>query len=219
MENNFEIQVKKELTAVEGLLQKIDALVIASPVDAGIANDYLKDAKSKAKEIETTRVHFVKPINDQVKVINDWFRKPLDGLAEIERKLKAKIMDYDNRQRAIVAAEEARLRELARKEEEKQRLALEKKAEKAEAKGNIEKAEELRETAAAVQVIAPVLAAPKSTMSYRTDYIFEITDKALVPDKYKIVDETLVGKIVRAEKELCNIPGIKVITRQVAISR
>ena len=216
---NFEIQAQKELSAVQGLLQKIDALAIKTQEDAGIANDYLKNAKAKAKEIEATRVSFVKPFNDQVKFINDWFRKPMDGLAEIEKKLKAKIMDYDNEVRRKLAKEEAKLRAEAAERERKEREKLEARAAKAEEKGKTEKAEELRQQAEEVYVPAPVLAAPKSTMSYRTDYDFEVVDKALVPEDYKIVDEVMLRRVVKAQKELCKIPGIKIITKQVPISR
>lgn len=216
---NFEIQAQKELSEVQGLLQKIDTLVIKTQEDAGIANDYLKNAKAKAKEIEATRVSFVKPFNDQVKFINDWFRKPMDCLAVIEQKLKEKIMSYDNEVRRKVAEEEARLRAEAAERERKERDKLEKRADKAEASGKVERAAELRQQAETTVIQAPVLAAPKSTMSYRTDYDFEVVDKALVPEDYKIVDEVMLRKVVKAQKELCKIPGIKIVTKQVPISR
>jgi hypothetical protein len=217
--NNYEIVAQKELGKAEGILAQARSQQIETANDAGTANELVKIIKAKAKEIETTRVNFVKPLNNHVAMINGWFNKPLAVLASAEKTLKDGIRAYDIMQQQIAAEAQAKLRAQAAKEEEAKRAKLEVRADKAEASGKDEKAEELREQAAAVHVDVPVIAAPKPTMSYRTDYDFEVVDKATIPEQYKLVDEVTIRRIVKAEKESCKIPGIRVVTKQTSISR
>ena len=219
MENNFEIIAQKELSQAEIILQKAEAQQIKTQEDAEAGNDLLKDIKNKSKEIEGLRTSFVKPLNDTVGLINSWFKKPLAVLADAEKKLKSGIMAYDNEVRRQIEEQQAKLQAEAAERERKEREKLEARADKAEASGKTGKADELRQQAEEVTIQAPVLAAPKSTISYRTDYDFEVVDKALIPEKYKLIDETTIRKVVRAEKEACEIPGIKIVKRQVAISK
>ena len=90
-------------------------------------------------------------------------------------------------------------------------------AQKSEAKADrvesaaAEKSESLQ--AQASQVVAPVVqrAAPKvSGLTFTEVAKFEVIDKALLPEEYKLADETRIGKVVRALKTEARIPGVRV---------
>ena len=64
---------------------------------------------------------------------------------------------------------------------------------------------------------APQVAAPTTNINYREDWDFEVTDKALVPDKYKLVDMVTIRKVVKAEKKMCEIAGIRVFSKKTPV--
>lgn len=216
MANDLELKAQAERTAAEQFLATAQATAITNAQQNEAAGAYLKEIKAKAKEIEAVRVSFVKPLNDQVKVINDWFKRPLDILSQAEAAVKRVMLAWDQAERKRVAEEEARLREEARKREEAERAKLEKRASKAEASGKEEKAEELRQQAAMVSVPAPVLAPPPraSGVQVRKSWDFEITDPALVPREYLEINEVKIRKVVLALKGDTSIPGIRVFEKE-----
>lgn len=134
--------------------------------------------------------------------------KYLNPLTQAQKDVKKLMSDYDAEQERIRLAEEARLRELARKEEEERKL---QEAIQAELEGDTETAEKIIQE----EVVAPPVVVPKSTPKmaggpvYRTMWKFEVTDEKAVPDEYKMIDEQKIGKIVTALKDKTNIPGIR----------
>ncbi len=107
------------------------------------------------------------------------------------------------------AAAAARAVEAAR-EASKAALRADAKADRVESAA-AEKSESLQ--AEAAQVVAPVVqrAAPKVTgLTFTEVAKFEVTDKALLPEEYKLADEVRIGKVVRALKTEARIPGVRV---------
>lgn len=96
-------------------------------------------------------------------------------------------------------------------------LLAQEEADAAEARAN-EQAEAARQSIrnmAAIEV-APAIVAPKVTGSASktfTVYDFEVEDESLIPKPYWILDRTSLLRDVRASKEECRIPGIKVTKR------
>jgi hypothetical protein len=149
-----QVAVRQALTERE----KAQALTVIDADTLGLAGEYdkaLREADKKAEE-------YFKPIKksfDDGKAIVLAKEKEVRGpIAEAREILRKKMSAYLTEQENKRREEEARLRreaeEAARKEQER----LMKLAEKAEAKGNAEKAEELAEQAAEVYV-APVAVA------------------------------------------------------------
>ena len=145
------------------------------------------------------------------------------------------MLAYDNEQERIRVAEQNRLAEIARKEQEAEtaRLVAEQKkaydaAEKlrkaAEKKGDEEAAERAREAAAAAAQTAkeikadaamapvPVVVVEKTAPSVtrRTVAKFEIVDASKIPRQYLKPDEVAIGGVVRSLKMNAQIPGVRV---------
>jgi hypothetical protein len=49
------------------------------------------------------------------------------------------------------------------------------------------------------------------TSGSTTTWTFEITDPAVIPDHYKMIDAKKIGRDVKAAKGKITIPGVKVI--------
>lgn len=140
--------------------------------------------------------------------------KYLNPLTQAQKDVKKLMSDYDAEQERIRLAEEARLRELARKEEEERKL---QEAIQAELEGNHEAAEKIIQEPVQVAPVVVPKATPKMVGGpvYQTRWKFEITDAEKVPREYLMIDEQKIGKIVTALKDKTNIPGIRAFSTRV----
>jgi hypothetical protein len=153
---------------------------VESAESYGLAAEELQSIKARANKLEEQRTGITGPMNKALKAINDLFRGPSDLLAEAERILKTKMLDYSREQERIAAEAQRRAEEVAaaerrRAEEaaaaqaaEAQRLAQE--AAEAAAAGNaaaaeaatagMQRAQAEAQAAAttAAMVVAPVVA-------------------------------------------------------------
>jgi len=84
------------------LIQQDVAVFVAQNENVAITNDVELNAaveveiaaKKRIKRIEDLRVAFVKPLNDQVKMINDTFKKEAQPLINLEFKIKSARRTY-----------------------------------------------------------------------------------------------------------------------------
>lgn len=185
---------------------------ITSAPEYQSASDVLKTIKAKARELDEREKAITRPINESLKAIRDLFRAPKDLLARAEAAFKGGMLTYQRaeEQKRIEAQRVAE--DLARKERER----LAELARKAEERGATEKAQAFAERAAVI--VAPVveIAAPKiAGVATRKDYTFEIVDAALIPAMYLVPDEQKIRKAVRALGPDANIPGVRVIEREI----
>lgn len=136
-----------------------------------------------------------------------------------------KALVYANQQLSVYEAEQERIAKLKQAEidaENKRKTDEEKLqlAELAEKAGDKQLAAEILD---APDEAPPVIVAkdvPKvAGLSYREDWKFEVVHADLIPDEYWIIDEKKIGGVVRALKQTCNIPGIRVYSIKVPIGR
>lgn len=206
------IDVKPETQAIikqsESLAAQLQSFKITNQDEYTTAGEYLKSVKSATKQLEELRVSMTKPLDESKKRIMDFFRKPLDILAQAESTLKKGVLTYQQEQERKRREEEARLAEIQRKEAEK----LAKKAEKAEAKGNTEKAEELRQQAQETQMITPTVAnkvEKVAGISTKKIWRFKIVDTNKIPRQYLIPNEKMLGQVAQATKGTLKIEGVE----------
>lgn len=225
-----EITIPAEAVALsneaETMLSVAQGFLIRNQDEYGGAVIQLKAVKAKAKELEESRVSMTKPLDTSKKTIMDFFRKPLQFLTDAETSIKRAMLTFDNEQARIRREQEAKAQEAARKEQDRLDKLAEKKAEKAEAKGNTEKAEEIRASVPVVPV--PIMAAaPKvQGISTRTTWGGKVTDKmALIkavaagqaPASLLDVNMPALNQMARALKGEMNFPGVEAVaTQQIA---
>lgn len=145
------------------------------------ATELLKVTKGKIKLLDQERTLAVKPMNDQVREINNWFKKPLDKLKSIETSLKTMLGEYQIRQRQ---EQERLLAEAAAKETshaEAQLLVLE-----------------------AAKKTAPAVAG----VSVREVWKWDLLDEKKVPHEFYSIDPSKIEAAVKAGAR--EIPGVRI---------
>lgn len=187
------------------------------------AIELLKSIKSRAKEHTELRFSMTKPIDESKKRIMDLFRPTLDSLERAESYLKQICMTFQTDQERLRLEEEMRLQEAARKEEEKKRKQLEVRAIKAEEKGDVIKAEQLKDAAESLFIPVPQIESnmPKQNgFSIRSVWKWRVTNETKIPKQFFILNEKEIDRIAKAGIiSVMNIPGIEFFEEKIAAVR
>jgi hypothetical protein len=218
-EDGPEDTAKTEALAVAN---RADSLIVRNQEDLSTANDILLKIKVSIDyfaglyDPQISRAH---ALHKSLLADKQKFTGPLERAAGI---IKPKIASYlyEEDQKRLTAE---RARQLA---EEKVAREAEKAADKAheliengkegKVAAVVEKAAEKIESIKAAIPVIP--AKPVADFSVRETWDFEVTDAALIPRKYLVIDTVTIGKVVRAMKDQTDIPGIRAFpTRSVAV--
>lgn len=218
MINDISQEARELATQAENMLTEYQGYAIETVDQYSASAETLKAIKAKRSALDEERKKMTRPLDDTKRRIMDFFKAPLDYLDKAEAVIKKAILGFEQDQEKKRVEEEKRLKDLADKEAERQRKLLEKKAEKAEEKGDAGKADELRQQA--TEVIAPVARVesfvPKvAGMSTSTVWKYRITDEKLIPREYLVVNETMIGQVARATKGTLAIPGVEIYAEEI----
>jgi hypothetical protein len=162
------------------------------------ATEDLTGVSILSKEIEAKQKEWLAPLKEHEKAIKDAFALLLEPLKATEKTLKGKILAHRQEQERI-RAEQERINQL--------RIEA--------AKAEMELKGELAESINLVEVI------PKIPTTVRTDWgsssttkiwKFEVIDFVLLPDRFKMENATLIGKVVRAGER--SIPGVRIYSEE-----
>ena len=171
-----------------------------------------KAIKDAAKKLDTRRKEHTAPLDVEKKAIIALFQRPLDMLGASETTIGGKLMAYDREQQRIRDEEQRRINEMLREKAEAEKAAAEKAALAAIKAGNDGLAERIVATIAVINPVEMVLEAPKPQaqgVHYRELWSCEIVDPALVPNEFKIVDESKLKRYAVAMKEQAAVPGVR----------
>jgi len=207
--NEIEV-IEKESNEI---IVKAQNIVIADQEQYENAAGFLKLIKGMQKKVGDSFNSIIEKAHQAHKEAIAKRDEHLNPLVKAEKELKVSMANYVSKKEEEARAEQKRLQDLADAEAEKQRKALEKKIEKAEASGNTEKVEALQEKKENIQpivapVIAPKIETPKG-VSYRDKYTAEVIDFALLPNEYKIANQSMLDKVAQSTKGSIPIPGVK----------
>jgi len=205
-----EIKITREMESIQttalNVFESAKQVIIKDQESYDFQGNRLREIKTKWSQIEEKRKELIKPSQLAVKQLNDFFGGPLNNLKSAENLIKQALKKYIDEKKKERFLEERRLREQAEKEAAK----LEKKADKQEAKGNIEKAKETRLDAMAIPV--PVVASKIEKVkgvSFKEIWKFEIIDEIKLPRKYLLPDLKTLGELARSSKGKISIPGVR----------
>jgi hypothetical protein len=189
--------ITKAVADAGELERQIDALEVTDAPTAGKVTEWLSVVAATAKSVEDRRSALVKPLNDEVKSINDLVR-PLTAALD---KLKSKGKD---KQLAWHRAEEERVRR-EHAEAERIRKENERKAFEAQAAAAAQSSQTGKPVEVVPVVVAPVPQVVEASRGVKTDYgstsvrkvwKFEVIDSALVPRRFLAVDESAIRRAV-----------------------
>jgi tetratricopeptide (TPR) repeat protein len=190
--------------------EQAKAIMIKSNEDYVRAGEILLVIKDLRKEIDSFFDPICKKAFEAHKEAVAQKKRADAPLVEAEGIIKPRIGAYLAEQEKIRQAEETRLREVARKEEEDRRLldaiAAEQAGEKEEA------AAILDEKPQVAPIIVPKSVPKVSGVSTQELWDFEITNESLIPRQYLTPDIKAIGKVVDGLKSKTNIPGVRVFS-------
>lgn len=191
---------------VTSLVEKYATLKVvdeSSQIEATVAH---AEIHGYLKQIEAEKLIVTKPARNWVEDINSRVLNLITPLKKLRDTLLAELQTYRDSVRAAQAKEQARLNRLA-----------EKRLERAEAAGRPNPLPE---------AIAPLVTGPpksienvESTTSFRVDWKAEVIDASLLPREYLMPDETKINAVVRASKGSIQIPGVRVFSVEVPVTR
>ena len=209
-------------------LGSITEITISNDAEYEATLEVCKTVKQRYNSLEAERKKLVKPLNDEIKEINNEFKVVTSKLDSFEKTSKQAASVYFNKQEQLRIEQQKKLEaeaaEQRRKAEEKARIEAEKVA-KYEAEGRQKLADEARarEEAAqakAVQTVAPVIETKKpSGASFRkvwkireenTD-IKKAVEYCAANEQFKgflIIDYKKLEKLCNATKGMVKVPGV-----------
>ena len=209
MENREQTQeiARQEETKAQEFLTLANAAEVTNQVQNEAGAAFLKTIKGFFATNETARKNLVTPLNNHVKWINGQFKPSNDVALRAEAVIKKKLADYELKRRQIAAQEEARLRDAADKQRQKDLDA----ATKLEAAGKHQQAEAKREKAEMAPTPAVMEAPPIKGLSFSEEITIEIVDSKLVPFEYWLIDRAKVLAYAKATNGEIEIPGVRIL--------
>ncbi|MCX7800101.1 MAG: hypothetical protein N2109_07135 [Fimbriimonadales bacterium] len=202
----------RDLAELAGQLAvRVRSLVIGDVPAYQGALAALQELRAVMRRIEEQRKEVTRPLLDEKRRLDSWYRAPEQALKSAEEALVEALTRF----RAECAAQAEMV--AIRAERERQR-ALEK-ADEWEAKGQPQRAAHWRAKAGALA--APVAATLPTVpgVSWRTSWKWELLDAAAVPREWLTVDAAKVDEAVRAMGEVAAaaIPGIRVWAEELPV--
>ena len=171
------------------------ALVITDMDNIKSATNDLSIISGLKKAIEEKRKEYTQPINEHLKAVNEAFKSFTEPLNRTDQITRHKILDYRNEQERI-RQEQERINKL-KAEAALAELAL---------KGEVEELPE------------PIEVTPEQPTRYRAEmgttsmmdvWKYEVTDFALLPDEYKVVDSSMLTAVARKHHDQKQVAGVR----------
>ena len=166
-----------------GLVDTANELVVDNEDSAQDANELLVFVANGKRKLEEQRVFLVKPLNNHVKDINAKFKEWVRPLDEAWSVVQRKMLDFQREQEAI------RVEALRLEQERVERLA--------EVPEGL--LDDLIDNLPDLPVVAPRFTKGKQgSTAVRKTWTFEVTSELLLPRKYLMADEGVIGLAVAA---------------------
>lgn len=190
----------EQATEAAEMVQAASFLAISTREESLDVSEMLKDVQSKWRLIDEERQISVRPLNEEVKRINDWFRPALDGLKDVRAKLEKAIATFVLSQR---------------REEERLRLEAQQAAQKVLAAAENPQQEVLKQTNALVTQAAQAAQAAEATakgVSNKIVWVWKIVDLSKLPDEFwkRTPDTEKIDDYVKAHGAKDVPPGVSV---------
>ncbi|MCK5602617.1 hypothetical protein KAR91_12125 [Candidatus Pacearchaeota archaeon] len=226
---NVPKEITKEAVDLSGQADKMltvsRSVIITNLEQYQVGANQLKLVKAKTKEISESRLAITRPMDAAKAAVMNFFKKSLAFLAEAERTINGRMVEYVNKQEAERKAEEEKLRKLAEEEAKKK----EEKARAAEENGNLTGAAVIRDEAPKTTTPTLASSAPKAVGAHvRETWSAEVTDKMALlkavvlrqaPADLIDINTTRLNQMARAMKNDLKYPGVKAVSTKDIASR
>lgn len=212
------------VSQVSPIVEQANQIVVTEQTIDGVSG-FLRQIKGQQKKINEFFAPLISSAHQTHKQLCTRKKQVETPLFRAEASIKSKISVYLQEQEQIRLAEEAKLREIQRKEDEERRLAQAEMAEKAGENGLAEQI--LEEEAATPALVIPKVINPEGISTRKTWHV-EITDlKALVRAasegrvalSYLLPNEKALRQTAVALKEEFKCPGVRVYSKSSVATR
>lgn len=209
---NTIIPTKENLVLEEKSLEKsiyAEGLIIKDNDMYVKAGEFLKGLKSLEDEIDADYAEPIKLANNTHKMLIALKNKYLNPVLEAKRIVTQKCLEYRRLYSIRREAEAAKIRQLA---EEAAKPVL---VDTEVVAGAVDYG---YAGEAAVMIVPPVTYSEPlpeiKGIAPRKDWSFEIVNPNLVPIEFMIIDEKKIRGVVKALKDKCSIPGVRVFQKE-----
>lgn len=229
-------KIQEETKDVAVILQQSKQAIIKNNAQYASASLLLKEIKNRYRELDNKKKEITMPLDIAKKAVINLFKPILEDLEEAERIIKGNMINYTEEQERIaretqrkLEEESARRAEIEKRKKEEQEQRWREKQRMLEEAGKIEKALIAQRKADLKAMEAEMieteivpLVTPKINLegvSYREQWIAEIVNVDEIPREYMIPNLVAINKVVQATKGLIKIPGVKIYSKKVLVSR
>jgi hypothetical protein len=195
---------------VPAVVSQAQGITVSDAEDYEMACSFLTLIALRKKQVGETFDPIVQKAHATWKEAIAQRDKFLNPLAIAEMNVKNKVTNWRAEEERKRRAEEARLTAIAKKEAD-ERAAAE--AAALEAAGDKQLADLVRQEAATAPppvVVAPPTIPKQDGIAKRVNWRFEVIDESKVPRELMEPSDVKIGAIVRSQKNLANIPGVRV---------
>lgn len=191
-----DVEVRNMFEESKKLLAYAETRQITSIQDIKMATDDLAIISKFKKDMEEKRKEYVKPLQDQVKAINDNYKSWMEPILEADMITRAKILAFNKEQERI-----------RQEQEEINRKRMEAAEQEAKLKNG-----EISESVNLVEVIPPTpktVSTGMGTTGMVENWKFEIVDFAQLPDEYKVPDTAMLTRTAKKYHDQKPVPGVR----------
>ncbi|MGC9030087.1 MAG: hypothetical protein ACP5LD_10495 [Desulfomonilaceae bacterium] len=197
-----DVEVESVVRSIDDVEKEVNSLSVVDEASYARASEILVQVARLKKRLEERRNFFVKPLNDQVKRINNLFKSLQEPLDRMDKKL-----------RDAIAAYRWQMEQKRKEEEEFLRKKREILARLAEKKG---------ETVAPPPPVEPMpipaaVRTEDGLVTTRKVWTFRVINELLIPREYLVLDESKVRKAIAAGVR--EIPGLEIYQHEEVVVR
>lgn len=216
MEEPKDLELKiTEMTGAIGTLEKeADGIEVKTKEQAEQAAEILTRASGYKKRGEAIRLFFTKPLNDQVKRINERFNPAKKRLEEVEATVTGKIRTYREAEAEKIRKQQEKELEAQRKAHEKEQERQRKLLEKEDLSKKEEKAkkDEIEQQKFIPQEPATKQDTRVGSVGTRKVWDFEVLSEGIIPRRFLKVDDAEIRKAIRDGTR--TVAGLRIFQRE-----
>ena len=212
-------QAKQLIEETEIVVAQAQTFAIATATDYQLAGEELKAIKGRMKELDDLRKTMTRPLDEAKKHIIAMFFPVEDGLKKAESLIKRAMLGYQQEQERKRQEEEARLRKIAEDEQRRRDALASKQAEKARARGEEDRAQEILDNVPVIPTPVVLKEQPKvKGISTRKVWKFRIIDAKQLPREYMLPNEKMLLAFARATKGTIPVAGVEFYVEDILAS-
>ena len=213
-------QAKQLIEETEIVVAQAQTFAIATMTDYQLAGEELKAIKRRMKELDDLRKSMTRPLDEAKKRIMAMFSPVEDGLKKAENLIKRAMLGYQQEQERKRQEEEARLRKIAEDEQRRRDALAAKQAEKARARGNEERAQEILENVPIIPIPVVLKEQPKvKGIATREIWKFRVANVSLLPREYMLPNGKMLLAFAQATKGTIPVPGVEFYSEEIIAAR